>query len=608
MPNYVYNLSSVQLQDSVYRNTTLNSINLSNTPWVNNSMSNAFCNCQNLTSVVNINNNVIDLINTYKNCISLINAPTIPNGVVDMSNTFTNCSNLVNISYIPNNVINLSNTFKSCVNIVYSPVLPNSVINMSNSFNNCSSLLNMPTIPNSVINLSGTFSNCNSLNNTTIIPNSVVDMTSTFMNCTNLTSAPNIPDSVTTLIRTFEGCTNLTTIPSFNSVLNLYETFKNCTNITTVNSIPNSVYSMEGTFDGCINLSDVIEIPDSVETLYRTFANCTNLTNSINIKSYSISNVTNCFNNSSLNKNVYMSYYIPYTNQSETITHSTFINAGYDEIGTLDNVYLNNVTPTVFINTTPSDATVHLLVDEFDIIENTLSVPINSIVNYTISKQNYVTQTNSVTVDEDKHINIELELVKFIFTVTPIPSNSTVRLEASGFTPVEGTGTQSIEIPIGTTVSYIVSRENYITEEDQLVINEDTSITVQLEQIYDFTLDQSDLATLVHYNDTEPDIVVSDIVGGLPCYSLTINTTPSDANVTFDVTGFSLLDEENSIIAREGTEVHYTVTKEGYTTAEDTIIITENTTLNITIYESIDLDDYIYEYTNNELDMGAIDE
>ena len=62
----------------------------------------------------------------------------------------------------------------------------------------------------------------------------------------------------------------------------------------------------------------------------------------------------------------------------------------------------------------------------------------------------------------------------------------------------------------------------------------------------------------------------------------------------------------NKITVPVDTVVFYEVYKPGYATVRGSILLTEDTTIPITIYPGVDLEDYIYELTNNDLDMGAI--
>ena len=147
--NYVYPVNQLYISNNCYYNyQNITSVDLIHTPFVNNSMYNAFYNCQNLKSVTNINDNVKNMSYAFSECSNLVNAPVIPNSVINMSHTFYYCESLENAPVIPNSVVNMAYTFYCCSNITNAPVIPNSVVNMCGTFY-CCYLTNAPTIPNS---------------------------------------------------------------------------------------------------------------------------------------------------------------------------------------------------------------------------------------------------------------------------------------------------------------------------------------------------------------------------------------------------------------------------------------------------------------------------
>lgn len=142
--------------------STINSIDLQYTPWVNNSMSRAFSRILPLTLVTNINNNVTNMDATFSRCSALENAPIIPNSVVSMVETFHLCSSLINVT-LPNSVSNISGIFNQCSSLINAPNIPNSVTDMSGAFNSCSNIITAPIIPESVTNISMAFIACSNL-------------------------------------------------------------------------------------------------------------------------------------------------------------------------------------------------------------------------------------------------------------------------------------------------------------------------------------------------------------------------------------------------------------------------------------------------------------
>ena len=279
------------------------------------------------------NNNVItdvkglplsctNLHKVFYNCRSLVNVPVIHNGVTDMYGTFLNCNSLIDAPVIPNSVTNMAWTFGRCTNLVHAPDMSNanSVTNMSMTFFVCSNLVNAPAIPNSVVDMSGTFEYCHNLVHAPDMSNanSVTNMYETFHDCPNLVNAPVIPNSVTNMSETFGACKNLVYAPDMsnaNSVTDMYQTFAGCPNLVNAPVIPNSVINMSYAFYGC-----------------------SNLTGNINISSENITNATNCFANTSKNKEVYI---IKDVDGVDTKTYNAFISAGYSTTTRKDGVLLH---------------------------------------------------------------------------------------------------------------------------------------------------------------------------------------------------------------------------------------------------------------------------
>ena len=165
--NYTSGTSPTTSNTPFYNNRDIITVDLANVPFVINSMYNAFCNCNNLTSIVNINQNVTNLANAFCRCSNLINAPEIPNSVTNMSHTFNGCSRLANAPEIPNSVTSLGGAFWNCFNLVNAPDMSNAtnVTIMYMTFWNCFNLVNAPDMSNAtnVTNMSYAFYGCSNL-------------------------------------------------------------------------------------------------------------------------------------------------------------------------------------------------------------------------------------------------------------------------------------------------------------------------------------------------------------------------------------------------------------------------------------------------------------
>ena len=314
-----------------YNNPAIINVNLQKVPFRNNSMYNAFSNCQNLKHVSGINPSVTNMVYTFYNCNSLNQSIKIPSSVTTMYCTFYNCNSLNQNIQIPSSVTNMSHTFCNCHNLNQNIQIPSSVTTMYNTFVYCHNLNQNIKIPSSVTTMYGTFSYCNSLNQNIQIPSSVTNMANTFRYCTNLNQNIQIPSSVTSMSYTFYNCSNLNQniqIPS--SVTNMYLTFPYCSKLNQNIQIPSSVTSMASTFASCNNLNQNIQIPSSVTNMYYTFNNCYSLKSKINITSPKISDTTSCFCNVSGANVIFPMRFI---NNVNSTTRNSLVTAGY-AIGT----------------------------------------------------------------------------------------------------------------------------------------------------------------------------------------------------------------------------------------------------------------------------------
>ena len=356
--------SSVAYTNNTFRNNqNIVSVDLKNTPF-NTSLAYSFYNCRNLTTVENINfNNKTSLSLTFAYCMQLTNVPAIPNSIVDMASTFTYCNSLVNTPTIPDSVTNMYHSFYQCTNLSTAPTIPNSVRDATGFIAYCPQFFDeniYPNIPQSVQKLDHMYAGMT--NTATDVPQWCMDkwnncstnvktsMTGMFSDWHGLVNAPSIPDGVKYLYGTFSYCFNLVNAPVLpNSVITLQHCFALCYNLNSAPEIPDSVAYLSSTFYGCNKLIQAPNIPASVIDMTGTFHGCTNLTGDIYIKAQNITNIgvpnrelaPLIFNNTSLVKNVYIPF--NYSNGVNTITYNTFINAGYDELGTQHGVYLKEL-------------------------------------------------------------------------------------------------------------------------------------------------------------------------------------------------------------------------------------------------------------------------
>ena len=137
------------------------------------------------------------------------------------------------------------------------------------------------------------------------------------------------------------------------------------------------------------------------------------------------------------------------------------------------------------------------------------------------------------------------------FIISPTPADSSVTLTCDGYDTIEGTGETSIEVDSGAVVNWTVSCDGYNTKTGSETVNSTSTIYVNLEKV------SGEIATQ---------------------YTLTIITDSSNT-VALTVNGETYY--KNTIQVEKGTEVQYSVTREGYKPKEGVVVVDVNKTINI---------------------------
>lgn len=195
---------------------------------------------------------------------------------------------------------------------------------------------------------------------------------------------------------------------------------------------------------------------------------------------------------------------------------------------------------TLYVDTvTPSNAVVKLNGS----IKKQITVTRGTVVKVEANASEYKPYTNNITVTSDRHINIVLEKIAVVYntlTINPTPSDSTVIINN-----VSSIGSISKNYPKGTTINWSVLKDGYITKSDNLVLDEDRTIDVVLEEIV-------------------PDK-----------FTYRVNPTPIDATV--EINGI----KQKQITVAAGTSINVKVSKRGYITQTFVRTITKETVENI---------------------------
>lgn len=107
----------------------------------------------------------------------------------------------------------------------------------------------------------------------------------------------------------------------------------------------------------------------------------------------------------------------------------------------------------------------------------------NKTIKYTVSKNNYYTQSETIKMTEDTTRTIELtHKPDYELTINPTPSNSLVTFKVNGEVVSSGTGVQSYTAVDETTIEYTVSMFEYYDKTGSFTLDgKDTTIDVSLD-------------------------------------------------------------------------------------------------------------------------------
>ena len=142
---------------------------------------------------------------------------------------------------------------------------------------------------------------------------------------------------------------------------------------------------------------------------------------------------------------------------------------------------------TLSVTTTPEDALIVFEVEDQVVASGTGHVSklmdSNKPIKYTVSKKNYYTQTETITMTEDTTRTIELtHKPDYELTINPTPSNSLVTFKVNGEVVSSGTGVQSYTAVDETTIEYTVSMFEYYDKTESFTLDgKDTTIDVSLD-------------------------------------------------------------------------------------------------------------------------------
>lgn len=278
-----------------------------------------------------------------------------------------------------------------------------------------------------------------------------------------------------------------------------------------------------------------------------------------------------------------------------------------------------------------------------------------------VSTMPLMTYSATVTSDPDRQYVDPLGDT-YNMTIIPLTTDATVTITREDVYSngsiikkvlAQGVGTQTAKVKYGNTITYTVSKADYITKSTTLVVDTDITKYVILESKTpaelkyckftitptpinaDITLTACGITTTksntiyawsgnkINYTVSYPGYIThsgsiilnddTDLYVVLKRYEsdliFTITPTPSDATVVLTAEGY--VQEGNSISVKANTQVNYTVYKSGYDTISSSITIVQDLTLPVVLHhhESKNTNlGYISELVTDIYNNGTINE
>lgn len=299
-----------------------------------------------------------------------------------------------------------------------------------------------------------------------------------------------------------------------------------------------------------------------------------------------------------------------------TVDYGTTINWSVSKIGyatqtgscvlvddRTENVTLVEEYHTFTINATPNDATVIINGQE----RSTLTAGYGTLVEWSVTKTGYETQSGSYVLIADRTENVNLSIIQITFTINPEPSDAIV--------VINGRERSTITVPYGTTITYSVERAGYYSESDSFTATENQTITVSLEiKQFTFSIIADPGEATITINGEETDSITADYgtwiewsvelegyetqSGSLELESditeeVYLELIKYDFNIEVNIPALITMNDVefyNSDFASAQfppeTYVDWTVSAPGYGAQTGREYITEDTTLQITLEES----------------------
>lgn len=115
--------------------------------------------------------------------------------------------------------------------------------------------------------------------------------------------------------------------------------------------------------------------------------------------------------------------------------------------------------------------------------QSSITESAGTLIEWSVAKTGYTTQSGKFLLKEDKTDDIELEAITgFVLTINAEPTNATIIVKKDGVVVTEAPSPMSVTLEAGSAYSYEISLNGYISETGGGILNADTTITTTLQK------------------------------------------------------------------------------------------------------------------------------
>lgn len=162
------------------------------------------------------------------------------------------------------------------------------------------------------------------------------------------------------------------------------------------------------------------------------------------------------------------------------------VTGNYTKNITKDDYVYVTTSALITFNITPLNAKLYINDEEKEctIVNNKLqykyNAAYNTTFNYRVMAENYISITDDYTVIDDDIVNIDLSKITYTLTIITNPADAALKMTIGG----QSSYTNVVEVDPNTLVKYTVSYPEYKDVEGQIIVTENTTLTINMSRTY----------------------------------------------------------------------------------------------------------------------------